>query len=115
MIRALLLACVLAAPALAQTSGSARTTRQAYGARLDAAAQPNDLNTARVNNRVSNRINNRLSLRIERYRPGQAEAPTDAFRARQDDGTRSAPVVATRRQQQEFDEPQEATGVRPRS
>lgn len=97
----LCLALLGATAAQAQTTRSAKSTRQAYGARLDAAAQPNNLNAARVNNRIDSRIDSRLSLRIERYRIGQTADPTAAFRAQNDDGTRTAPVIAPPTQQPE--------------
>lgn len=96
------LACT-AVPAAAQSNGSVRSTREAYGVRLDNAAQPNNLNTRRVNDRLNTRINNRLNLRIERYRLGQTEDPASAFRVRQDDGSRTAADVKPKQQQQQND------------
>lgn len=89
------LALLTATSAHAQTTTSVKSTREAYGARLDAKAQPNDVNTARVNNRVDSRIDNRLSLRLERYRVGQTADPTAGYRAPTDDGTRTAPIMPT--------------------
>ena len=85
MTRALMLALILSTasmPVYAQINGSSRSTQQAYGARLNAEAQPNGADSGRVNSRVNNRINNRLSLRVGRY---ETSNPTAALRAQQGD------------------------------
>lgn len=94
------LALLTATSAHAQTTTSVKSTRDAYGVRLDAKAQPNDVNAARVNSRVDNR----LSLRLERYRVGQTADPTVGYRVRTDDGARTAPIMPTT--QPRDDEPQ---------
>jgi hypothetical protein len=108
MYRAALLACfmLLAVPAPAQTNGSINSTRQAYGVRLNAPAQPNSLNVARGSYRVNSRVNSRLSTRIERYRTGQAFDPVAALRVAEDDRTRVAPVIAPPQPQQVLDDPE---------
>ena len=73
---------------------SAKNTATTYGARLNSKGLPADLNKGRVKNRIENRINNRLGLRIERYRPDNANNPTAAFRATLNDNSRTAPVIA---------------------
>lgn len=98
------LALLTATSAHAQTTTSVKSTRDAYGVRLDAKAQPNDVNAARVNSRVDNRVDNRLSLRLERYRVGQTADPTVGYRVRTDDGARTAPIMPTT--QPRDDEPQ---------
>ena len=85
----------LAAHADAQ-SRSVRETATTYGARLNANAEPENLNHARVNNRVNSRLDTRLSLRIERFRAGDVENPTAAYRAPNDDRSRAAPVIDPR-------------------
>lgn len=84
-----LLSCGIAS---AQTN-TVKSTREAYGVRLDAKAQPNNVNTARINSRIDSRIDNRLALRLERYRIGQAANPTAAFATKPDDKSRTAPKV----------------------
>lgn len=91
-----------ASPGVGQTR-SLRDTATAYGARLDAKGLPVTLNQRRINNRIENRINNRLSLRIERYRPDSVNNPSAGFRTAPNDGSRIAPVVAARSQQQTED------------
>ena len=89
---AALLLIAAAGPAL----GQARTVRQTattYGARLNATAEPANLNSARLNNRVESRLNSRLGLRVERFRVGNAADPTAAYRVPVTDGSRTAPVV----------------------
>lgn len=77
----------------AQTRSS-RDATTVYGARLNAKGQPVGLNQARVNGRINSRLDNRLSLRIEHYRSDDTNNPTAAFRAKQDDKSRSAPITA---------------------
>ena len=78
----------LAPSAAAQTGASVRSTKQAYGARLNQPSDPESANTRRIDTRVDSRINNRLSLRIERYRVGATSDPTATYRAPVDDGSR---------------------------
>ena len=97
----LCLALLGATAAQAQSTRTAKSTREAYGVRLDAQAVPSDVNTARLDNRIKSRIENRLSLRIERYRIGQTADPTAAFRDQKDDGSRTVPVIAPPQQPDE--------------
>ena len=75
----------------AQTTSTVRSTKEAYGARLNANGEPADLNPLRVNNRLTTRVNGRLHLRVQRYRVNNSADPTAAYRAPLDDGSRSAP------------------------
>lgn len=82
------------------TTGSAQTrsvrdTATAYGARLDAAGEPADLNRNRIDDRIDSRIANRIELRIERYRPGNSNDPAAVFEGRPDDKTRIDPVASS--------------------
>ena len=86
-------AALLAGGVASAQTNTAKSTREAYGVRLDAKALPNDVNTARINSRIDSRIDNRLALRLERYRIGQTANPTAAFSTRTDDKSRSAPNV----------------------
>lgn len=66
--------------ASAQTATTAKTTIEAYGARLNNPADTTaKLNGRRINNRIENRLDNRLATRIERYRVGSAADPISAF------------------------------------
>ena len=80
------------ADAVAQTR-SIRNAATAYGARLDARGRPANINPNRINNRIDSRIENRLALRIERYRVDSTDNPTALFSTKQDDKSRSVPVI----------------------
>lgn len=75
---AILAAMSGASLASAQTRG-ARDNNTAYGARIDAKGEPATLNPKRINSRVKSRLQSRLSLRVERYRPDNAQNPIAAF------------------------------------
>lgn len=100
-----LAALIAAIPVSAQTR-TVRQTATAYGARLNANAEPQGLNEARWNNRVDTRLNTRLGLRIERFRVGPQADPAAAFKAPVDDRSRTAPAVAPPSPPANQDEPQ---------
>lgn len=80
-----------------QASAQSRTTREtatAYGARLNAKGEIQNLNPARINSRVSSRVSSRIQLRLERFIPGSSSDPASAYRVTVDDGSRRPLVLA---------------------
>lgn len=75
-------------------SRTIRGTATAYGARLNARGEVQNLNPARINNRVNNRVSNRIRLRIERFVPDDSLNPTSAYRVPIDDGVRRPLIIA---------------------
>jgi hypothetical protein len=72
-----------AAPLSGQTTRTAQSTVDAYGARLANPVEPTEpLNVRRYNNRINSRVNNRISLRIERFRVDAVSDPTTLIRQR---------------------------------
>ncbi|WP_375391572.1 hypothetical protein [uncultured Sphingomonas sp.] len=93
-------------PAGAQTTNTVRSTKEAYGVRLNANGEPADLNPLRVNNRLATRVNGRLDLRVQRYRVNNSADPTAAYRAPLDDGSRRALPALVKPPPVDEDQPQ---------
>ena len=104
-LAALLLTAVAPTSVSAQTR-TARQTATAYGARLNAKAEPQALNQARWNNRINSRLDTRIGLRIERFRVGSAADPVAAYKAPTDDRSRAATIVTPPAPPTDLDQPQ---------